>query len=65
MFDEHTLIFVASKIEISYKVKKDERASCPLILFSCYYVTLLTLLLPALQGQRLSRLWAALLPGPP
>ena len=23
MFDEHTLIFVASKIEISYKVKKD------------------------------------------
>ena len=22
MFDEHTLIFVASKIEISYKVKK-------------------------------------------
>ena len=24
MFDEHTLIFVASKIEISYKVKKIE-----------------------------------------
>ena len=22
MFDEHTIIFVASKIEISYKVKK-------------------------------------------
>ena len=28
MFDEHTLIFVASKIEISYKVKK--RAMGPL-----------------------------------
>lgn len=26
MFDEHTLIFVASKIEISYKVKKEPAA---------------------------------------
>ena len=28
MFDEHTLIFVASKIEISYKAKKDCHICC-------------------------------------